>query len=140
MPGSVRDRCNLHRHRPRSFVSCDDESGESRINPVPPKPLGSAIFLGPTGWEVLLSMVIGIMVVFGLMNLIAAPLNLDIAVPKPTTMQVGKREIQRLLQEEPAFSQMFLSHILTRKDRVEEDLFDQLFNRRRSGSRDYYCC
>jgi CRP/FNR family cyclic AMP-dependent transcriptional regulator len=55
-------------------------------------------------------------------------------------MQVGKREIQRLLQEEPAFSQMFLSHILTRKDRVEEDLFDQLFNRRRSGSRDYYCC
>jgi hypothetical protein len=21
MPGSVRDRCNLHRHRPRSFVS-----------------------------------------------------------------------------------------------------------------------
>jgi CRP/FNR family cyclic AMP-dependent transcriptional regulator len=38
------------------------------------------------------------------------------------------REIQRLLLEEPAFSQMFLSHILTRKDRVEEDLVNQLFN------------
>jgi CRP-like cAMP-binding protein len=45
-----------------------------------------------------------------------------------TIMRVGKREIQRLLQEEPAFSQMFVSHILTRKDRVEEDLVDQLFN------------
>jgi hypothetical protein len=35
---------------------------------------------------------------------------------------------QRLLQDEPAFSQMFVSHILARKDRVEEDLVDQLFN------------
>jgi len=45
-----------------------------------------------------------------------------------TIMRVGKSEIQRLLHDEPVFSQMFVSHILTRKDRVEEDLVDQLFN------------
>jgi CRP-like cAMP-binding protein len=42
-----------------------------------------------------------------------------------TIMRVGKNEIQRLLQDEPAFSQMFVSHILARKERVEEDLADQ---------------
>jgi hypothetical protein len=37
-------------------------------------------------------------------------------------------QIQRLLQEEPTFSQMFVSHVLARTARVEEDLIDQLFN------------
>jgi CRP-like cAMP-binding protein len=45
-----------------------------------------------------------------------------------TIVRVAKSEIQRLLQDEPLFSQMFVSHILARKDRVEEDLVDQLFN------------
>jgi len=44
------------------------------------------------------------------------------------TMRVDKTEIQRLLRQEPAFSQMFVSHILARTARVEEDLVDQLFN------------
>src|SRR6202167_3150524 len=44
------------------------------------------------------------------------------------TMRVDKTEIQRLLQDEPTFSQMFVSHILARVSRVEEDLVDQLFN------------
>jgi CRP-like cAMP-binding protein len=44
------------------------------------------------------------------------------------TMRVDKTEILRVLQDEPAFSQMFISHILTRNARVEEDLVDQLFN------------
>jgi CRP/FNR family transcriptional regulator, cyclic AMP receptor protein len=44
------------------------------------------------------------------------------------TMRVEKAEILRVLQEEPAFSQMFISHILARTARVEEDLVDQLFN------------
>jgi len=51
-----------------------------------------------------------------------------VAMSECTIMRVGKKEIQRLLQEEPKFSQMFMSHILARKDRVEEDLIDQLFN------------
>jgi CRP/FNR family cyclic AMP-dependent transcriptional regulator len=44
------------------------------------------------------------------------------------TMRVEKSEIQRVLKDEPAFSEMFMSHVLTRAARVEEDLVDQLFN------------
>jgi CRP/FNR family cyclic AMP-dependent transcriptional regulator len=43
-------------------------------------------------------------------------------------MRVDKAEIRRVLEDEPAFSQMFVSHILARTARVEEDLVDQLFN------------
>ena len=50
------------------------------------------------------------------------------AMTECVTMRVQKTEIQRLLQEEPTFSQMFVSHVLARTARVEEDLIDQLFN------------
>lgn len=43
-------------------------------------------------------------------------------------MRVEKATILKILQDEPAFSQMFISHILARNARVEEDLVDQLFN------------
>jgi CRP/FNR family cyclic AMP-dependent transcriptional regulator len=50
------------------------------------------------------------------------------AMTECETMRVTKVEIQRLLSDEPAFSQMFVSHILARNARIEEDLVDQLFN------------
>jgi CRP/FNR family cyclic AMP-dependent transcriptional regulator len=50
------------------------------------------------------------------------------AMTECVTMRVEKIEIMRVLQDEPAFSQMFLSHVLTRSARIEEDLVDQLFN------------
>jgi len=50
------------------------------------------------------------------------------AMTECVTMRVEKTEIQRLLQEEPTFSQIFVSHVLARTARVEEDLIDQLFN------------
>jgi CRP-like cAMP-binding protein len=50
------------------------------------------------------------------------------AMTECVTMRVDKTEIQRVLQKENAFSQMFVSHILARNARVEEDLVDQLFN------------
>ncbi len=34
----------------------------------------------------------------------------------------------RMVQEQPTFSQMFMTHILNRTIRVEADLIDQLFN------------
>ena len=43
-------------------------------------------------------------------------------------MRVAKTEIQRVIHDEPTFSEMFVSHILARNARVEEDLVDQLFN------------
>jgi len=43
-------------------------------------------------------------------------------------MRINKAAVVRLLRDEPKFSEMFLSYILTRNARVEEDLVDQLFN------------
>jgi CRP/FNR family cyclic AMP-dependent transcriptional regulator len=43
-------------------------------------------------------------------------------------MRLEKQAIMRVLHDEPAFSEMFVSHLLARTIRVEEDLVDQLFN------------
>lgn len=43
-------------------------------------------------------------------------------------MRLDKKVIVRVLQEEPKFSEMFISHLLSRTLRVEADLVDQLFN------------
>jgi CRP-like cAMP-binding protein len=43
-------------------------------------------------------------------------------------MRLEKVAIVRVLHEEPAFSEMFIGHLLARTMRVEEDLIDQLFN------------
>ena len=41
---------------------------------------------------------------------------------------VEKREMVRLLHEQHAMSDRFISHMLARNIRIEEDLIDQLFN------------
>jgi CRP/FNR family transcriptional regulator, cyclic AMP receptor protein len=43
-------------------------------------------------------------------------------------MRLDKASIVSVLYEEPAFSERFMSHVLARNIRVEEDLVDQLFN------------
>ena len=43
-------------------------------------------------------------------------------------MRLEKKTIIQVLHEEPAFSEMFISHLLARTLRVEADLVDQLFN------------
>jgi CRP/FNR family cyclic AMP-dependent transcriptional regulator len=50
------------------------------------------------------------------------------AVTKSEVMRVDKAEMVRLLHAEPAFSEIFMTYLLTRNSRVEEDLVDQLFN------------
>jgi CRP/FNR family transcriptional regulator, cyclic AMP receptor protein len=42
--------------------------------------------------------------------------------------RIAKADITRVIHEEPAFAELFISHLLTRKRRIEEDLVDQLFN------------
>ena len=42
--------------------------------------------------------------------------------------RLGKSAIIRLIHEDPAFSEMFMAHLLARTIRIEEDLVDQLFN------------
>jgi CRP/FNR family transcriptional regulator, cyclic AMP receptor protein len=43
-------------------------------------------------------------------------------------MRLEKETIVRVLHDEPAFSEMFVAHLLARTVRVEADLVDQLFN------------
>ena len=43
-------------------------------------------------------------------------------------MRLEKATMIRVIHEEPAFSEMFISHLLARTIRVEADLVDQLFN------------
>lgn len=43
-------------------------------------------------------------------------------------LRLEKAAMIRLVHNEPAFSEMFISHLLARAIRVEEDLVDQLFN------------
>jgi CRP/FNR family cyclic AMP-dependent transcriptional regulator len=43
-------------------------------------------------------------------------------------MRLEKTSIIRVLRDEPGFSEIFISHLLARTIRVEEDLVDQLFN------------
>jgi len=45
-----------------------------------------------------------------------------------TIVVVDKQEMVRQLHAKPAFADRFLSHMLTRNIRIEEDLIDQLFN------------
>jgi CRP-like cAMP-binding protein len=50
------------------------------------------------------------------------------AVVPTTVLRIQKREMIRTLHEQPEFSDRFISHMLVRNIRIEEDLVDQLFN------------
>jgi CRP/FNR family transcriptional regulator, cyclic AMP receptor protein len=43
-------------------------------------------------------------------------------------LKLPKREMIRVLHEEPRFSELFVTHLLSRNIKIEEDLVDQLFN------------
>jgi len=50
------------------------------------------------------------------------------AAMSSTVLTVPKDDMTALIHKEPAFSDRFLSHMLTRNIRIEADLVDQLFN------------
>ncbi len=50
------------------------------------------------------------------------------AIVDCTLVHVQKSVMVRILHDEPKFTEMFISHLLTRNIRIEEDLVDQLFN------------
>jgi CRP-like cAMP-binding protein len=50
------------------------------------------------------------------------------AMTDSTIVIVEKPEMVRQLHAQPAFADRFLTHMLTRNIRIEEDLIDQLFN------------
>jgi CRP/FNR family transcriptional regulator, cyclic AMP receptor protein len=50
------------------------------------------------------------------------------ALTECVIVRISKTDITRVIHEEPAFAELFISHLLARNSRVEEDLVDQLFN------------
>jgi CRP/FNR family transcriptional regulator, cyclic AMP receptor protein len=51
-----------------------------------------------------------------------------VTMTESVLLRLEKAAIVRVLHDEPKFSEMFMSYLLTRNSRVEEDLIDQLFN------------
>jgi len=51
-----------------------------------------------------------------------------VAISDCTIVRVPRREMIRVLKEEPRFSEIFVTHLLSRNIKIEEDLVDQLFN------------
>jgi CRP-like cAMP-binding protein len=62
--------------------------------------------------------------------LIGQPLRLATAtaMTECSIMRIDKKSMVRVLHEQPLFAERFMSHLLHRNARVEEDLVDQLFN------------
>jgi CRP/FNR family cyclic AMP-dependent transcriptional regulator len=50
------------------------------------------------------------------------------AMADSAIMRLEKGSVVRVIHHEPAFSEMFISHLLSRTIRIEADLVDQLFN------------
>jgi CRP/FNR family transcriptional regulator, cyclic AMP receptor protein len=50
------------------------------------------------------------------------------AMTECVIVRISKADITRVIHDEPAFAELFISHLLARNLRVEEDLVDQLFN------------
>jgi CRP/FNR family cyclic AMP-dependent transcriptional regulator len=50
------------------------------------------------------------------------------AMGPSSVLEIQKREMIRVIHDEPEFSDCFVAHMLKRNVRVEEDLVDQLFN------------
>jgi CRP/FNR family transcriptional regulator, cyclic AMP receptor protein len=50
------------------------------------------------------------------------------AIEDSLVTAITKKAMIAVLHDEPAFSEMFMSYLLNRNSRIEEDLIDQLFN------------
>jgi len=85
--------------------------------------------VSPAGKEAVVAM-LGPGDFFGEGCLAAQPLRMGTAtaVVPTTVLRIQKREMIRTLREHPEFSDRFISHMLVRNIRIEEDLVDQLFN------------
>jgi CRP/FNR family cyclic AMP-dependent transcriptional regulator len=62
--------------------------------------------------------------------LVGRPLRLAsaVAMSECSIMRLEKQGMIRVLRDEPSFSEMFVSYLVSRTIRIEEDLIDQLFN------------
>ena len=56
--------------------------------------------------------------------MLATATSLDVS----TIVRIEKASMRHVLQHEPAFSELFMSYLVNRNVRIQEDLIDQLFN------------
>ena len=85
--------------------------------------------LSEQGKEAILA-ILGVGDFFGEGCLAGQPLRMAtaIATTECSVMRLEKSAMIAVLREEPIFSALFISYLLTRNIRIEEDLVDQLFN------------
>jgi CRP/FNR family cyclic AMP-dependent transcriptional regulator len=67
---------------------------------------------------------------FGEGCLVGQPLRMATAtaMTECSILRIQKETMTRMLRNEPALSELFMTYLLTRNVRIEEDLVDQLFN------------
>jgi len=67
---------------------------------------------------------------FGEASLVGQPIRLAtaVALSECLIVRLSKPAMLRVLHDEPTFSELFVTHLLSRNIRVEADLVDQLFN------------
>jgi CRP/FNR family transcriptional regulator, cyclic AMP receptor protein len=85
--------------------------------------------LSQQGKEAVLA-ILGVGDFFGEGCLAGQPLRMAtaVAVTECSVMRLEKSAMITVLHDEPVFSALFISYLLTRNIRIEEDLVDQLFN------------
>jgi CRP/FNR family transcriptional regulator, cyclic AMP receptor protein len=85
--------------------------------------------ISKTGKEAIVA-VLGVGNFFGEGSLAGQPLRIGSATAHTacTIIAVDKADMRRLLHEEHEMADGFITHLLTRNVRIEEDLIDQLFN------------
>jgi CRP-like cAMP-binding protein len=64
----------------------------------------------------------------GCMNGHRLRLSTTTAMEDSVVTAVSKSALLEVIHREPAMSELFMAHLLTRNSRIEEDLIDQLFN------------
>ena len=51
-----------------------------------------------------------------------------VAITPCTVLKIDRKEMMRVIQDERLFSEVFVTYLLARNSRIQEDLIDQLFN------------
>ncbi len=85
--------------------------------------------LSPRGKEAVVA-ILGSGDFFGEGSLAGQPLRMATAtaITECSILRVQKETMVRMLHNEPVLSELFMSYLLARNVRIEEDLVDQLFN------------
>jgi len=85
--------------------------------------------LSPRGKEAVVA-ILGSGDFFGEGSLAGQPLRMATAtaITECSILRVKREAMMRMLRDEPSLSELFMSYLLSRNVRIEEDLVDQLFN------------